>query len=76
MQTFETVRRLLQEVKAMPDAAITPESTPEQLQMDALDVAELIMAVEEEFDILIADEDAVKTLRDLVTRVKAQSEVA
>lgn len=76
MQTFETVRRLVQEMKDVPDASITPESTPQQLHLDALDLAELIMAVEEEFDILITDEDAVKTLRDLVARVDAQMQVA
>ena len=70
--TFETVRRLVQQVVDVEDMSITLESTPEQMHLNSLDIAELIMAVEEEFDILIEDEEAVHTLGDLVTAVKVQ----
>ena len=39
---------------------ITPESTFESLGIDSLDIVELMMALEEEFDIEIPDEDAEK----------------
>lgn len=44
------------------------------LEADSLDAVEIIMAVEEEFDIEIPDEDAEKfrTVRDMVDYVEAR----
>ncbi len=44
------------------------------LEADSLDAVEIIMAVEEEFDIEIPDEDAEKfrTVRDMVEYVEAR----
>ena len=39
---------------------VTLETTFEDLNADSLDVVELVMAIEEEFDIEIPDEDAEK----------------
>ena len=46
----------------------------EDLEADSLDSVEIIMAVEEEFDLAIPDEDAEKfrTVRDLVSYVEKQ----
>ena len=46
----------------------------EDLEADSLDSVEIIMAVEEEFDLAIPDEDAEKfrTVRDLVQYVESQ----
>ena len=47
----------------------------EDLEADSLDAVELIMAVEEEFDIEIPDEKAaeIKTVQDIVDYIKANA---
>ena len=46
----------------------------EDLEADSLDAVEIIMAVEEEYDLAIPDDDAEKfrTVRDLVEYVETQ----
>lgn len=47
----------------------------EDLGADSLDIVELIMALEEEYDIEIPDEDAekIQTVKDVVTYVQSNS---
>ena len=57
----DTVIRLFAEQLGRPADQITMESDiVEDLGADSLDVVELVMALEEEFDIKIEDEDAPK----------------
>ena len=51
---------------------ITPESTFESLGIDSLDIVELIMALEEEFDLQIPDSEAEKiaTVGDVIEYIK------
>jgi acyl carrier protein len=48
----------------------------DDLGADSLDIVELVMAMEEEFDIEIPDDDAekIQTIEDVVTYVKAKIE--
>ncbi len=48
----------------------------EDLSADSLDIVELVMAMEEEFDIEIPDDDAekIQTIEDVITYVKAKIE--
>ena len=52
-----------------------PASFTDDLGADSLDVVELVMAFEEEFDLEIPDEDAEKigTVQDAVSYIEAQS---
>lgn len=55
---------------------IVPEASfVDDLGADSLDLVELIMAMEEEFDIEIADEEAekLKTVQDVLNYIKAHS---
>ena len=54
---------------------ITPDSTFESLGIDSLDIVELIMALEEEFDIEIPDAEAEKvtTVNDVVEYISHNS---
>ena len=55
---------------------VKPEASfVEDLGADSLDLTELIMAMEEEFDIEIDDEDAQKiaTVQDAITYIKSKS---
>ena len=56
---FETVRELLAHQLEVSTESITPETDIFQdLGADSLDVVELVMSIEEEYDIVITDERA------------------
>ena len=61
----------------MDAAKVTPEARfVEDLGADSLDTVELVMALEEEFDIEILDEDAekIRTVNEAITYVKTKLE--
>ena len=62
----ETVKKIIVEQLGVDEEEVTPEASfVEDLGADSLDTVELVMALEEEFDIEIPDEDAEK-----ITKVK------
>ena len=66
---FETVRELLAHQLEIDPAQIGPQTDIlEDLGADSLDIVELVMAIEEEYDIVITDERAanVRTVEQLV----------
>jgi len=70
---FEKIRKLIAEQLDIEESEITLESSfQEDLDADSLDVVELIMAIEDEFDIEISDEDAEKisTVKDAVEYIE------
>ncbi|WP_455539480.1 acyl carrier protein [Terrisporobacter sp.] len=73
---FEKVRDIIVEQLSLDDSdALTMEtSLKEDLDADSLDAVEVIMALEDEFDIEIPDEDAekFKTIGDIVEYIEAQ----
>lgn len=74
---FEKVKSKIAEQLSIDENEITMESGfVDDLGADSLDIVELIMALEEEFDIEIPDEDAEKiaTVGDVVEYIKARVE--
>ena len=66
---FERIKELVEQEMNIPAESITLESRiAEDLGADSIDAIELIMGVEEEFDIEISDDEAtnIKTIADLV----------
>ncbi|AFY35457.1 acyl carrier protein [Calothrix sp. PCC 7507] len=60
---FERVKKVVAEQLGIDAEKITPQSTfIDDLDADSLDIVELVMAFEEEFDIEIPDEAAEKIL--------------
>ncbi|NPA26696.1 MAG: acyl carrier protein [Chloroflexi bacterium] len=58
-EVFERVRAIIAEVLGVDEDEITMDADfREDLEADSLDLVELIMALEEEFDAEISDEDA------------------
>ncbi|MDD2430825.1 MAG: acyl carrier protein [Firmicutes bacterium] len=55
---------------------ITEETTFEDLGADSLDIVELVMALEEEFDLEISDDDAdkISSIGDAVAYIKEHKE--
>ena len=72
-EIFEKVKKVIMEQLGVSDSAITLEASfIDDLGADSLDIVELIMALEEEFDIEITDSDAEKvaTVGDVVDYIK------
>ncbi|MCR5823338.1 MAG: acyl carrier protein [Lachnospiraceae bacterium] len=70
---FEKIRSIISEVLNISEDEITPDSTfVEDLGADSLDVFQIIMGIEEEFDIEIPNEAAEKivTVNDAVEQIK------
>ena len=68
-EIFEKVKGIIVEQLGVAEAAINMEASfIDDLGADSLDIVELVMAIEETFDIEIPDEDAEKvvTLGDVV----------
>ena len=72
-EIFEKVKEIIVEQLGVADTAVTLEASfIDDLGADSLDIVELIMAIEEEFDIEIPDADAEKvvTVNDVVDYIK------
>ena len=66
---YDTVRELLARQLEIDPEKISPHTDIlEDLGADSLDIVELVMAIEEEYDIVITDERAqnVRTVKQLV----------
>ena len=76
---FEKVKEVIIEQLAVEDDAIKLETSfIDDLGADSLDIVELIMALEEEFDLQIPDSEAEKitTVGDVVEYIKAANKKA
>ena len=72
-EILEKVKAIIVEQLGVTDTAVTMEASfIDDLGADSLDIVELIMALEEEFDIEIPDTDAEKivTVGDVVDYIK------
>ena len=72
-EVFEKVKQIIVEQLGVEETAVTLEASfIDDLGADSLDIVELVMALEEEFDIEIPDADAEKvvTVNDVVEYIK------
>ena len=77
MAVFEKVRDIVVEELSVDAAQVTPNATfMEDLGADSLDVVELVMRFEEEFDVEIPDEDAekIQTVSQAVKYIEEKTE--
>lgn len=76
MEEFERVKNVIVDQLSADEADVTMEASfVDDLGADSLDVVELIMGLETEFDIEIPDEDAEKisTVGDAVEYIKSHA---
>ena len=72
-EVFDKVKEIIVEQLGVTENAVTEEASfIDDLGADSLDIVELIMALEEEFDMEIPDADAEKvvTVGDVVEYIK------
>lgn len=74
---FDKIREIIVEQLDVDEDKVTPDaSITEDLGADSLDVVDLVMSIEESFDIEIPDEEVenIKTVGDIVKFIEAKTE--
>ena len=76
MSVEDKVKKIIAEKLGVDMSEVVPQASfVDDLGADSLDLVELIMSMEEEFDTDISDEDAekIQTVQDAINFVKEQS---
>lgn len=68
---LEKVAELITELNGEEVESITVDLPLTELSLDSLDIAELILNIEEEYDITIEDRENLKTVGDVVAYIEA-----
>ncbi|RWZ60525.1 acyl carrier protein [Halobacillus fulvus] len=75
-ETFDRVKQIIVDRLDVEESKVTMEASfKEDLEADSLDVVELVMELEDEFDMEISDEEAenINTVGDAVNYINSQS---
>lgn len=70
---YERVRKVIAEQLGVDEAQVTPEASfQDDLNADSLDLVDLIMSLEEHFNLEISDEEAekIRTVQDAVEYIE------
>ncbi len=72
MDIQKKVKGLISEQLGVDEGELTLESSFEDLDADSLDIVELVMSLEEEFNLEISDEEVekIKTVGDVVRYIE------
>ena len=73
----QKVREIVCEQLGVGEDEVTPDASfIEDLGADSLDIVELVMALEEEYDMEISDEEAekIRTVQDVITYIETQKQ--
>lgn len=71
MNTFEKVAKVLAEYKEVDASEITMEITFEELGFDSLDIVEIVMNLEEEFDLELEASEGLTDVKKLVDYIES-----
>ena len=71
MNTFEKVAKVLAEYKEVDVSEITMETTFEELGFDSLDIVEIVMNLEEEFDLELEASEGLTDVKKLVDYIES-----
>lgn len=74
METLDKIRELIAEQLDVDIDKLKAETTFEEIEADSLDLVELVMSLEEEFEIEISDEEIekIKSVNDIVNYINSR----
>jgi acyl carrier protein len=78
-KAVEKVKQIISEQLGVDEGEVTPSASfIDDLGADSLDTVELVMALEEAFDVEIPDEDAekIRTVQDAIDYIDKRAKVA
>jgi len=67
---YEKIAKIISEKMDIDVEEIKQDSSFESLKIDSLDMVEIVMDIEEEFDVSIEEAENLKTVADLVTFIE------
>ena len=68
--TFEQIAEKLADYKGIDASTITMDSTFEELAVDSLDIADLVMQIEDEMGVSIELDQSVTDMKALMARIE------
>lgn len=69
---FEKVKAILVKELSLSEEEVTMTSSFEELGIDSLDLVELVMQIEEEFEITMEESESLKTVKDVVDHIESK----
>lgn len=69
---FEKIKAIIADKMDLDPDTITEQSSFKDLEMDSLDMVEIVMDVEDEFDITIETSEGLETIADLIALIRSQ----
>ena len=73
---FERIKEIIADRLEIDPDQITLESSFEDLDVDSLDLVEIMMAIEEEYDIIFDDTEDFKTVADIVDYTENRTKIS
>jgi acyl carrier protein len=70
---FEKIKAIIADKMDLDPDTITEQSSFKDLEMDSLDMVEIVMDVEDEFDITIETSEGLETIADLIALIRSQN---
>ncbi len=70
---FEKIKAIIADKMDLDPNTITEQSSFKDLEMDSLDMVEIVMDVEDEFDITIETSEGLETIADLIALIRSQN---
>jgi acyl carrier protein len=71
---FEKIKNIIVEQLNVEEEGLTLETSFEELGVDSLDLFQIVIEIEEEFNVQIEDAEAIKTIGDAVKFVENKIE--
>lgn len=74
MSIQDRVKKIVSEQLEVEIGSLTAETTFEEIDADSLDIVELVMALEEEFDLEISDQEIenIKSVGDVIKYIESK----
>ena len=68
-EIYQKIVDIIVDAKGIDASEVKPESSFKDLNVDSLDIAEMVMTLEDEFGITIELEEGIATVQDLVNLI-------